>query len=38
MRFAAFLSSCATLFAANKAADIASVNEVAVEIDAETGL
>lgn len=36
MRFAAFLSSCATLFAANKAAEISSTNEVYVDVDATT--
>ena len=36
MRFAVYLASCATLFEANKAADIASVNEGSVEVDADT--
>ena len=36
MRFAVYLATCATLFAANQAADIESINEVPVELQVET--
>ena len=36
MRFAVYLASCATLFAANQAADIESIIEVPIELHADT--
>ena len=36
MRFAVYLATCATLFAANQAADIESITEVPVDLQVET--
>ena len=36
MRFAVYLASCATLFAASQAADIESIIEVPIELHADT--